>query len=131
MIAYSGVILVGTFANRNASVSLVALIVNAMSVSVPLVLFLSSTSDKTNTRAGIIAAVIGGTLVSLFALAFGKAYEQNNVAIVSPIIFGGSIVVTSVLSYFIFKEKILPLQAAGLLFASVGLALIIYAKSKS
>lgn len=125
-------ILVAAYANRNANIGLVALIVNIMSVSVPALLFFASRQgDKASTRAGIIAAVLGGVFISVFTLTLGKAYEQNNVAIVGPIVFGGSIVLTSIASYFLFKEKIVPMQGLGLLLVAVGLGLVVYSRVRS
>jgi len=131
LITYSAAILMGAYANRHANISLVSLIVNIMSISVPLLLFLTAkTGTKISTRAGIMAAIAGGLLISVFSLALGKSYEQNNVAIVGPIVFGGAIVITSILSYFLFKEKIVPLQGLGLLLVTIGLALVVYSRIK-
>lgn len=128
---YSAAILAGAFANRHANISLVNLIVNIISISAPLLLFLTAkTGSKISSRGGIIAAIAGGLLISVFTLALGKSYEQNNVAIVGPIVFGGSIVVTSILSYFLFKEKIVPLQGLGLLLVTIGLGLVVYSRIK-
>ncbi len=134
LITYSAAILVATFANRQANVSLVALIVNVISVFVPA--YLVSTkwhqvSGSHNSKSGLIASIIGGLLISVFTLSLGKAYELNNVAVVGPVIFGGAIVITSVLSMFIFKEKILPLQAVGLFLVAVGLGLVVLSRLKS
>ena len=131
LITYSAAILVATFANRHANVSLVALLVNIISISAPLLLFLTEkTGNKISSKSGIIAAIAGGLLISVFTLALGKSYEQNNVAIVGPIVFGGSIVITSILSYFLFKEKIVPLQGIGLLLVTIGLGLVVYSRIK-
>jgi drug/metabolite transporter (DMT)-like permease len=48
------------------------------------------------------------------------------VALVSPIVFGGTIFLSAILSYFIFKEKVSPIQFSGLAILGVGLLLIIY-----
>lgn len=131
LITYSTAMLIATYANRHANVSLVALIVNVISVIVPLILFFGARGDKTSTKNGIIAAFLGGLIISVFTLALGKSYEQNNVAIVAPIVFGGAIVITSVASLFLFKEKILPMQAVGLVLVAIGLGLVVYSRLKS
>jgi len=131
LITYSTAMLIATYANRHANVSLVALIVNVISVIVPLILFFGARRDKTSTKNGIIAAFLGGLIISVFTLALGKSYEQNNVAIVAPIVFGGAIVITSVASLFLFKEKILPMQAVGLVLVAIGLGLVVYSRLKS
>ncbi|MCA9328847.1 hypothetical protein KC959_03675 [Candidatus Saccharibacteria bacterium] len=132
LFTYSLGILVATYANRHANVSLVALIVNITSISIPLLLILTAKAgDKVSTKSGLAAAIAGGVIISVFTLALGKSYEQNNVAIVAPIVFGGSIVITTVASYFLFKEKIVPLQGLGLLLVAIGLGLVVYSRAKS
>jgi drug/metabolite transporter (DMT)-like permease len=128
---YSLAVLTAAYANRNANISLVALIVTVISISAPLMLFLGDKGSKTSTKPGIISAIAGGVLISVFTLALGKSYEQNNVAIVGPIVFGGAIVITSIASYFLFKEKIVPLQGLGLVLVTIGLALVVYSRVRS
>jgi drug/metabolite transporter (DMT)-like permease len=132
LLTYSVAMMFATYANRHANVSWVSLIVNAISISAPLILLLAAKEgDKVSTKSGILAAIAGGLLISVFTLLLGKSYELNNVAVVGPIVFGGSIVLTSVASYFIFKEKIVPLQAAGLLFVVIGLGLVVFSRMKT
>ena len=128
---YSSAILLATYANRHANISRVALVVNVISIFVPLLLYLGAKGDKTSSKNGILAAIAGGVVISVFTLALGKSYEQNNVAIVAPIVFGGSIVITSIVSMFLFKEKIVPIQAVGLALVALGLILIIFSRVKT
>ena len=131
LVTYSSAILLATYANRHANISLVALVVNVISIFVPLLLYLGAKGDKTSSKGGVLAAIAGGVVISVFTLALGKSYEQNNVAIVAPIVFGGSIVFTSIASLFLFKEKIVPVQAVGLLLVALGLALVIISRVKT
>jgi hypothetical protein len=62
-------------------------------------------------------------------MALNKSYALNKVAIVVPIVFGGAIFLSTILSGFIFKEKIGFLQGVGLGFLGIGLILIIYARA--
>jgi drug/metabolite transporter (DMT)-like permease len=134
LVSYSAAILLGVYANRYADFRLVAAIVNGISLLLPLILIFSKWKQSTgtqNTQWGLIAAVCGGVVISAFTLFLGKAYELNNVAVVGPAVFGGAIVITSVLSMFLFKEKIVPLQAMGLFFVTLGLGLVVYARLKA
>ncbi len=133
LITYSAAILIATYANRNANVSLVTLIVNVISIIVPAILVVTrwSSATKSNSRAGLVAAIVGGVVISVFTLSLGKAYEQNNVAVVAPIIFGGSIAITSIASIFLFKEKIELLQGIGLVVVCIGLGIIVFAKARA
>ncbi len=78
---------------------------------------------------GIIYAVLGGLTVALFVMSLNKAFSVNKVAIVSPIVFGGAILLTTVASYFVFKEKVSLVQGIGLALLLVGLGLVIYARA--
>ena len=132
LITYSVAMLIATYANRHANVSLVALIVNTISISAPLILLLAAREgSKVSSKNGILAAIAGGLLISVFTLLLGKSYELNNVAVVGPVVFGGSIVITSVASYFLFKEKIVPIQGLGLVFVVIGLGLVVYSRLKT
>ena len=130
---YTASLMFGTFANRNANVSLVAAVINICSALIPIAVVATAFSDKweASSSKGLMAAVVSGSLVALFVMSLGKAYSQENVAIVSPIVFGGAIALTSILSFFIFKEKIAPLQGFGLALVLAGIGLIITAKLRT
>ncbi|QQR63661.1 hypothetical protein IPH70_04125 [Candidatus Roizmanbacteria bacterium] len=54
--------------------------------------------------------------------------QKNKVAIVSPMVFGGAIFLSTILGYVIFKEQVSRFQAIGLFFLAVGLGFVIYAR---
>jgi drug/metabolite transporter (DMT)-like permease len=62
-------------------------------------------------------------------MALNKSFSLNKVGIVTPVVFGGAIFLSTILSYFIFKEKITGIQGLGLAFLAIGFILIIYAKA--
>jgi len=130
LLAYSSATLVLTFANRHASVSIVNLVVNSMSAIIPAILVASQWSGIKNSgsRQGLVASVIAGVLISFFGLALGKAYATTNVAVVVPVVFGGSIVLSALGGVLFFKEKIEPLQLLGLCLVVIGLAVVVYAR---
>ncbi len=74
-------------------------------------------------------AALGGTLVGLFTLAANKSFTQNKVGIITPVIFGGAILLSTILSYFLFKEKLTLIEGVGLTLVLVGLAFVIYARA--
>lgn len=74
-------------------------------------------------------AVLGGVMVSIFALAFNKSLAENKVGIVTPVLYGGTIFMSTIISYFIFKEKISAVEGIGLVLVLIGLSVIIYAKA--
>lgn len=76
-------------------------------------------------------AAASGILIGIFALMINKSYSVNKVGIVAPIVLGGSIFLSTIASYFIFKEKITLTEAAGLVLLGLGLLVLIYARATS
>lgn len=133
LFAYSAATLVLTFANRHTSVSIVNLIVNGMSAVIPAILVATqwnNISKSAGSKQGLIASVVAGILISFFGLALGKAYATTNVAIVVPVVFGGSIVLSAIGSAVFFKEKIEPIQLVGLCLVIIGLGLVVYSRAR-
>ena len=129
-ILYTVGIMFGSAASRSANTNLVAGIMNIVSALLPIALVIPILNAKTfaNSKMGIIYAIIAGLLIALFTMALGKAFTENKVAIVSPLVFGGAIFLSTILSYFIFKEQVSRFQAFGLFFLAIGLGLVIYAR---
>lgn len=133
MIIYTIAILVSTIASRNANATLVNTIINTVSAIVPIGLFVTLVSKThfQSSKIGIIMSILGGIAIALFGLALSKSYATNKVAIVVPIVFGGSIFLSAILSVIFLNEKITLLQLIGLLFLAIGLAFIIYARASN
>lgn len=131
MLLYAMVIMFGAVASRHASANLVAAVIATFSALMPLAITMPFLSKKSlqNQKFGIMMAVIAGIIVSLFVIALNKSYAQNKVGIVAPVVFGGAIFISTVLSYFILKEKISQLQLTGLIFLATGFGMIIYARA--
>ena len=133
LILYTIAILIGTLASRNLDSILLSGIVNSVSAILPLALAFPSLSKKTfaDFRFGIILAVCGGIVIALFTIALNKSYSTNKVAVVTPIVFGGAILLTSVIGSLIFKEKLSLMEMTGLSILALGIGIIIYAKVTS
>ena len=118
----------GALASRNANTNLVAAVMNIISVFIPLTLVIPILNNKTitNSKMGLFYAIIAGILISLFTMALGKSFTINKVAIVSPLVFGGSIFLSTILGYFVFKEQVSRFQSIGLFFLAIGFGFIIY-----
>ena len=130
LIAYSAVIMFGSFAARLIDSALAAAIETVISAVLPVLIVIPMLSGKTiqNQKLGIITAVIAGIGIAFFTIILNKAYAANKVAIVAPIVFGGSIFITAILSYFLFKEKISLFQGVGFVILGIGLIFITYAR---
>lgn len=131
MLCYSIALLFLASANRNVDTNLAVAIVNGLSALIPIIISFSLIGKKLsgNPKFGIIMAVAGGVFISLFGLALAKSYESNKVGIVSPIVFGGAIFISTIASYFIFKEKISVVQGVGLALLGLGFVTITYARA--
>lgn len=130
LILYTIAILLGTVAARKADTNLVTAIVNAISTIIPLIVVATYMKKDmfVKSKEGLIYAVLGGIAIAFFTMAMNKSFATNKVAIVSPVVFGGAIFLSSVLSYFLFKEKITPMQGIGLVVVLIGFLVIILAK---
>lgn len=132
-ILYTAAVLLSTAASRNANTNLVSAITNLMSIIVPLVLVVPGFSKKTITehQFGAWMAVLAGISIGFFVLALNKAFSENKLGIVTPVVYGGTILLSTVLSYFIFKEKVSTLEGLGLAFVLVGLVFVAYARASA
>src|SRR3989344_4503258 len=106
VILYSLSLLIGASASRNANTNLVSFINTAFSVIIPFIVIAPSLSKKmfASQKYGVLMAILSGLVVSLFVLALTKSFTQNKVGIITPVVFGGAILITTVVSYFVFKE---------------------------
>lgn len=113
-----------------ANTTIVAALINIVSAIIPTLVAIPilNKANIQNQRLGLIAALIAGVFIALFSIALTKSYSQNKVAVVVPIVFGGSILVSAILSYFFFKEKVTLFQGVGLGFLAIGLLIITYAR---
>ncbi|MEK6951492.1 MAG: EamA family transporter [Nanoarchaeota archaeon] len=129
-IFYSITLILGAIASRNANTNLVAAVSNFVSVIIPLSIIIPLINKKflINSKFGILIAFLAGITIAVFTMALAKSFSQNKVAIVVPIVFGGAIFLSAILSYIFFKEKISFYQGIGLLILGLGLLFIIYAR---
>lgn len=133
MIFYAIAILFGATASRHMDTNLASLVTNFVSTIIPVGviagIFASKKQAIISSRFGVFAAVMCGVAVAVYVLAINKAYATNKVAIVAPVILGGALLLSTVGSYIIFKEKISPLQAVGLALLFIGLGFVVYARA--
>ena len=130
MVFYTIAILLGTTASRKADSNLVSGVINIISAILPTFVAMSYLSKESieKSKTGLYFAVLAGVAIAIFSMALNKSFSTDKVAIVSPIVFGGSILLTAILSSLFFKEKITTVQGFGLSFLGLGIVMIIYAK---
>lgn len=131
IIFYTAAILLGTAASRNVNTNLSSGIMNALSAIIPLAVAAPYFARKTieNHKFGIAMAVLAGICIAIFSMALNKGYTLNKVGIVAPIVFGGAIFFSTLLSTVVFKEKITLIEGVGLAVLFVGFGIIIYARA--
>jgi drug/metabolite transporter (DMT)-like permease len=131
LVLYTTAILLGTYATRHAGPAVVSLVTNIVAVVAGLAFVMAEMSHTSvvNQRNGLIAAGLGGIAIGAFTVFLNKSFATSNVAIVSPVVFGGAIVLSAILGTIIFKERITQYQAVGLVLVTAGLVAILYAKA--
>ena len=132
LIFYTIAIMLGSLASRHLNTNLVAAITNIVAAVIPIAVAIQTLNknllENTNSKFGIMIAIIAGITLALFTMTLFKSYSENKVAIVAPIVFGGAIFLSAILSSFFYKEKVSGVQGIGLVFMAVALFLITYAR---
>ncbi len=131
LVFFTITIMLNTVAARHAHPAIVAIVTSLVGGFVPLMYILTTNikQNSGNQKFGIIMSVLCGLAVGLYVMALSKSFSENKVALVVPVVYGGAILLTGVLSYFIFKEKIALIEGFGLVFVLIGLSILIYAKA--
>lgn len=131
MLLYSVAIVLATAASRNVNTNIAAAIINAVSAAIPIAVAIPLLSKKVvhDQKFGIIMATLAGVLIAFFVMAINKGYATNKVGVVAPVVFGGAIFISAVISAFVFKERPTMLEAVGLSILAAGFVLIIYARA--
>lgn len=117
---------------RNIHPNLTVGVSNLLSALIPIAvafpLLNKNLLNNSNSKLGVLMAVLAGIFIALFSMALAKSYSVNRVAIVAPLVFGGAIFLSAILSSIFLKEKITFIEGFGLLILGVGLAIITYAR---
>lgn len=101
------------------------LIFQSGSITTAIILYLLFSRKFESNSIGMLYAVIGGILVSIFTTFSFKALEVGpSVSTVIPVIRVGGVLLVAVLGVLIFKDKLTINLVAGILFALIGIYLI-------
>jgi drug/metabolite transporter (DMT)-like permease len=120
-------------ASRNLNTNIVTAIVHTSSIFIPFAVAIPAIVKKEymNHKFGIIMAIAAGLSVGLYGLTINKAFTVNKLGVVTPAIFGGAILLSTLAGYFLFKETLSTLEFIGLIFVLAGFCLIVYARSQT
>jgi uncharacterized membrane protein len=129
---YTVAIMLSTLASRAVNSNLVSALTNVASTIIPIAIVIPILNkhvlESSQKRFGIIMAILAGLAIGIFAIMLNKSYTENKVAIVAPIVFGGAIFLSAILSNVFLKERISLLQGIGLALLAAALSLIVYAR---
>lgn len=109
-------------------------IFNGLGMVVPLGSYVVYNIIKNNktiptTTRGIIFSVIAGIAIAIFSVVFVKLFEKGgNVSFIVPLVYGGSIVLTAIISRMWLGEKISMWNFVGLVLISLGFLTIVISK---
>lgn len=101
------------------------LVFQTASFTMAIVLFMLFSKQTENNSRGILYAVIGGLLISLFTTFTFKALSSGpGVSTVIPIIRVGAVLLVSILGVLLFRDKLTWNLALGVILACAGVYLI-------
>lgn len=101
------------------------LIFQAGSFTTAIILYLVFSRHYENNQKGILYAVIGGVLISVFTTFTFKALSSGpGVSTVIPIIRVGAVLLVALLGVLLFKDKLTWNLVTGIILASIGVYLI-------
>ena len=120
-------------AGNKIDANLSSIIFNGLGAIIPLGIyiflkFVKGTQFITVTVSGIVYSIFAGVAVALFSILLIKIFERGGLTYAVPFIYGGSIVLASIIGWLLFKESVSGLQAAGILIIVIGIALVAIAK---
>lgn len=120
-------------AARNLNTNIATAIIHVTSVFIPLIIAFPAIAKRefANYKFGIMMAIAAGLSVGLYGLAVNKAFTVNKLGVVTPAVFGGAILLSTLAGYFLFKEKLNTLEFIGLVFVLAGFCLIVYARAQT
>jgi transporter family protein len=110
-----------------------AIIFNGLGALIPLAILalvrLGGSNTLPTTREGMINSVLAGISIAFFSILLIKIFEKGGLAYVIPLIYGGSIILTSLLGWLLLKEKVSSFQLTGILVIALGIGMVVAAKS--
>jgi drug/metabolite transporter (DMT)-like permease len=131
-LAYTGILIGLDQGARYLNSNLVGVIVNILGAIVPLVFFLASGVGLKNLGAqsgkGMAWAIFAGMSVGLFTFAITKLFSSNQeVSFVSPLVYGGAIVLVTLVGRFVLSEKVSLYEGIGVAAIALGIVCIVAA----
>lgn len=111
-----------------------SVIFNGLGAILPLLIYGYLKASKKGqlipaSKSGVLYSALAGISIAVFSILLIKIFEKGDLAYVVPLIYGGTVVLASLVGILLFKEAASWLQIVGILFATVGIAMIAVAKA--
>lgn len=131
-VAYAFGTLMIARASLHIDSNLAGTIVNSLAALIPFLVFLVMkvpSTAGTDKAKGVLLAVLGGLGIAVFTIALTKVFSLGgNVSYVTPMVYGGAILISSLVGWLVFKETLSGLQAVGLGLVVIGILLIVISR---
>ncbi len=129
VLAYAGSILAFSRGAININSNILGTIVNFIGFLVPASLFVLFSSQRLSpggsTSKGYVWAVFGGLCIGIFTIALTRIFASGeNVSFVTPLVYGGAVLVASLMGVVVYKEKTDIFQSLGLLLIVTGILFV-------
>jgi uncharacterized membrane protein len=109
-----------------------SVIFNGIGALIPLFLYACLKARKgmsmATTKSGIVYSILAGVAIAIFSILFVKIFQKGNLSYVVPLIYGGTIVLASLIGIVLFHDKFNLLQGVGIAVITIGVILIVVAK---
>lgn len=120
-------------ASGHISSGLSALLFNGLGAVLPLVAIYSVASlrkaeNVATTSSGIIYSILAGVAIAAFSVLLIKLFQRDGVSFVMPMIYGGSIVLASIVGWLVLKETFSVTQLIGVIVIVAGVGIVTYSK---
>jgi transporter family protein len=129
--------LFATFASRASGKidpSAGSAIFNGVGAVIPLLIYayLRATGRSgpvVSTPSGLVYSLLAGVAVAALSVLFITIFQRGGLAYVTPLVYGGTVVLSSLIGVVLFGERVSLLQGAGIAVAAGGLVMIAIARA--
>ncbi|MDP3992625.1 MAG: EamA family transporter [bacterium] len=122
-------------AGKHIDANLSSVFFNGVGALLPLVVYsylrARDSIGIATTRSGVLFSLLAGISIAIFSVLLIKAFEKGGLSYIIPVIYGGSILISSLAGWLIYKEHIGVVGGVGVLVILVGIVLVVVSKFQS
>ena len=90
--------------------------------------FIATTTSRSNTlaitRNGVIYSCLAGLAIGLYGIVLMRIFQRGSLVYITPIVYGGTIALSSMAGWLLFGVRVSPLQIAGVVLVVTGIILV-------